>query len=76
MAFKRWLASILGTVGVLLGGMWLLQGVGVLHLRPILCFAACEPIQQPSTTWTAIGLGVGVLGVAALACSYRAESPK
>lgn len=38
-----------------LGGLWLLQGLGIVHLRPILCFADCAVIQGPSPTWTVIG---------------------
>jgi hypothetical protein len=44
-----------GLIAVLLGGLWLLQGLGIVHLRPILCFADCAPLQDPSTTWAVIG---------------------
>lgn len=51
----RGLALVLGVLGVLLGGLWVLQGLGVVHLRPILCFADCAPVQGPSPVWVAIG---------------------
>lgn len=55
-----------GIIAVLLGGLWLLQGLGIVHLRPILCFADCAPVQGPSVTWAVIGavtLAVGGTGV-------------
>lgn len=51
-----------GLIVALLGGLWLLQGLGIVHLRPILCFADCVPLQGPSTTWTFIGAGVLAVG--------------
>jgi len=53
-------------VGVLLGGLWLLQGLGWVTVRPILCFADCEPVQGPSVTWAVIGflvMAAGILGI-------------
>ena len=55
---------LLGLVAVLLGGLWLLQGVGVVHLRPLLCFADCEPVQGPSASWAVIGALVFTAGAA------------
>ncbi len=59
-------ALVFGVIAVLLGGLWLLQGLGIVEVRPILCFADCEPIQGPSTTWVVIGgitLAIGGLGL-------------
>ncbi len=58
----RIIALVLGVIAVSLGGLWLLQGLGIVHLRPILCFADCAPLQGPSVAWVIIGavtLGVG-----------------
>jgi hypothetical protein len=65
-----------GVLSLLLGGLWLLQGLGVVHLRPILCFANCAPIQGPSTTWTIIGAVVFIGGLLVLRFSRprRVES--
>ena len=38
---------VFGVIAVLLGGIWLLQGLGIVLVRPILCFADCVPIQGP-----------------------------
>lgn len=46
---------LFGLFAVLLGGLWLLQGLGIVHLRPLLCFADCEPVQGPSASWAVIG---------------------
>ena len=56
---------LIGIVAVLLGGLWLLQGIGVVNLRAILCFADCDPVQGSSATWVAIGLLVLTAGAAA-----------
>jgi hypothetical protein len=57
---------VFGIIAVLLGGLWLLQGQGIVHLRPNLCFADCVPLQGPSGTWAVIGavtMAVGGYGV-------------
>ena len=43
-----------GLVAVLLVGLWLLQGLELVNIRPILCFADCVPVQGPSVTWAII----------------------
>jgi proline iminopeptidase len=50
------MSLVAGVISVLLGGLWILQGLGIVHVRPILCFADCEPIQGASLTWAIIGL--------------------
>jgi hypothetical protein len=67
-------AMIAGVIGVLLGGLWLLQGLGVVHVRPILCFADCAPIQGPSSTWAAIGIVFLAGGVFAIFYSRRGSA--
>ena len=60
------IALVVGVLSVLLGGLWLLQGLGVVHVRPILCFANCAPVQGPSSTWATTGafaLAAGVLAI-------------
>ncbi len=48
-------ATVFGVIFALLGGLWLLQGLGIVHIRPILCFADCTAIQGPSPTWVVTG---------------------
>jgi len=58
-------------IGVLLGGLWLLQGLGLVQIRPILCFADCEPVQGPSLTWAIIGILVVTAGILGTRYSLR-----
>ncbi|HEY2358459.1 MAG TPA: hypothetical protein VGH86_13490 [Phenylobacterium sp.] len=62
----RRLIAVVGALAIMLGGLWLLQGLGAVRLRPILCFADCEPVQGPSTTWALIGAVVVLAGIWAM----------
>ena len=62
----RIIVLVSGIIAILLGALWLLQGLGIVHLRPLLCFADCAPVQGPSATWAVIGaiaVSVGAYGV-------------
>ena len=63
----RLLALLVGVVCVLLGGLWLLQGLGLVRLQPILCVADCRPVEAPSLTWTVVGFLVAAAGAGAIA---------
>lgn len=56
----------LGAVGVLLGGLWLLQGLGLLHMEPIFCVAECETLEGPSPVWALVGLLLALAGALAV----------
>lgn len=71
----RRVSLVAGVLGVLLGGLWLLQGLGIVHLRPILCFATCEPVQGPSTAWAIVGAVVLTAGILAIRSSRARHSP-
>jgi hypothetical protein len=60
-----------GVISVLLGALWLLQGLDLVHVRPILCFADCVPLQGPSPTWAIIGFFVVAAGVLAILYSLK-----
>jgi len=64
-------ALVGGVIGILLGGLWLLQGLGIVQIRPILCFVDCAPVQGPSLTWASIGFVVVTAGVIATFFSLR-----
>jgi LPXTG-motif cell wall-anchored protein len=52
-------ATVLTTFGAtvaLLGTLWLVQGLGLVHIGPVLCVANCEPITGKSTQWTVTGV--------------------
>lgn len=62
----RMLIGVVGVVAMALGLLWLLQGLGLVHVRPILCVADCAEIQGRSTPWAIVGLvtaGAGAWGV-------------
>jgi hypothetical protein len=63
-----------GLVAIFLGGLWLLQGLGMVHVRPILCFADCDPVQGLSATWAAIGAFMLALGAFAVFWSLKRRS--
>jgi len=57
-------SSILGAVLALLGLLWLLQGLDLVRMQPMLCVANCEPITGGSVVWTVVGLVTLVVGAA------------
>jgi hypothetical protein len=67
-------ALIGGVIGILLGGLWLLQGLGLVQIRPILCFVDCAPVQGPSLTWASIGFVVVAVGVIAIIFSLKGRA--
>ena len=52
---RQMMALICGFHAVLLGGLWMLEGLGIVHLRPLLCYADCAPLQGPPVAWMVIG---------------------
>jgi hypothetical protein len=57
---------VFGVVVALLGGFWLLQGLDILHVRPMLCFSDCAPVRGASPKWAMIGAGTLGAGFAAI----------
>ena len=55
---------VLAGVLVALGVLWSLQGGGIVHVKPILCFADCAELQEASGQWLATGLGAVAAGAA------------
>jgi hypothetical protein len=68
------LPLVFGVIAVLLGGLWLLQGLGAVQIRPILCFVDCAPIQGASRTWTIIGFLMVAAGVVAIIRSRKGRA--
>jgi hypothetical protein len=65
------LALVVGIVAVLLGGLWLVQGLGLVHIEPIACVAECETLDGPSPMWAGIGSVVFVAGALAIRWGLR-----
>jgi hypothetical protein len=70
----RKLARVAGVICTLLGALWFLQGLGVVHIRPILCFADCAPIQEPSPAWAIIGFLALAAGILTMAYSIKGRT--
>ena len=71
MSPKARILFLVGLLSAMLGCLWLLQGLGLVHLRPILCFVDCAPLQEPSGTWAIIGLIFAALGGLAVFYSIK-----
>lgn len=65
------IALVVGVICVLLGGLWMFQALGIVQVRPILCFADCAPIQGPSSTWAIVGVIALASGVLAISYSRK-----
>ena len=59
---KTLIVLIVGVIGALLGGLWLLQGLGIVNIPPILCVADCAPIEGGSPMWAIVGFVVFAAG--------------
>jgi len=51
---------IVGIFIASLGVLWVLQGADLIWIKPVLCFADCEPMVGGSKVW----LGVGSVSIA------------
>ncbi|MCC6981865.1 MAG: hypothetical protein IT535_01210 [Bauldia sp.] len=67
----RILVLIVGVLAALLGGLWLLQGLGLVRIAPILCVADCAPLEGPSAPWAIAGFVLLGLGLFAIIRSLR-----
>ena len=62
---------VAGVIGVLLGGLWLLQGLGIVQIPPILCVAECEPLEGPAPIWAVVGFALAAAGALAIFYALR-----
>ena len=68
------LIGLLGGVAVALGGLWVLQGLAIIQVRPILCVADCAIIHGRSTVWTVVGFLMLTAGALAVSYALRRRS--
>lgn len=64
----------LGFVASLLGGLWLLQGLDLVHVQPILCFSDCTPVSGASPKWAMIGAALLGAGFATVWWAFKRRS--
>jgi hypothetical protein len=51
--------------------LWFLQGADLLHIRPILCIADCEPLEGGSIGWMTAGVFLLIVGLVAIRTGLR-----
>lgn len=62
---------LFAAVAILLGALWLLQGLGLVVIEPVLCLAECTPVVGPDMSWTITGFVAIAAGCAVLAIAFR-----
>ena len=62
----KWIGAAFGAVALLLGGLWLVQGAGLVTIEPIACVADCETLTGPSPQWAITGALTLAAGAALL----------
>lgn len=67
----RAVVLVVSAIAVLLGGLWLVQGLGLVEIEPMLCFAECEPIAGPSPTWAIVGFLMVMAGAVGIRRSLK-----
>lgn len=59
----KWLFAVLGAIAALLGGLWLVQGLGLVTIAPIFCVAECEALEGPAPEWAVAGAALLLVGL-------------
>lgn len=63
--------AIIGLILASLGLLWFLQGIAILTLCPVLCFADCECITGGSLLWEIAGAITLIIGIAIVYLSVK-----
>lgn len=63
MKIKQIVFLLIGVIVTLLGLLWFLQGADIIHPKPLLCFADCEPITGKSLQWQITGVVTFIVGI-------------
>ena len=63
--------TFIGLILAALGLLWFLQGIAILNVCPVLCFADCECITGGSLFWEAAGGIALITGVAIIYLSFK-----
>ena len=61
---------VVGVSLTALGVLWIVQGAGAVHVRPILCVSNCEPVEK-SLGWLIAGVVAAIVGITVAATSAR-----
>ena len=71
MNWRTITSLVAGVALMLLGSLWLLQGAGLVHVRPILCVTNCRPVTGGSAAWLAAGIVAFAIGLLLAAAGAR-----
>lgn len=71
MKIRRIAQIVFASIAILLGAFWFLQGVGILNICPILCFADCACVEDGSHIWSIVGASVFIIGVLTLIITMK-----
>jgi hypothetical protein len=63
--------TIIGIILAFFGLLWFLQGIAILNLCPVLCFADCECITGGSLLWEIAGAITLIIGIAIVYLSLK-----
>lgn len=63
--------TLIGLILAFLGLLWFLQGIAILNLCPVLCFADCECITGGSLLWEIAGAITLIIGIAIVYLSLK-----
>ncbi|MCA0374607.1 MAG: hypothetical protein LCH84_02990 [Gemmatimonadetes bacterium] len=66
------LLQITGLLGLVLGALWVLQGLGMVEIPPLLCAGDCVPFEGPSRRKAVVG-GLAMLAGGALLRAARSS---
>jgi hypothetical protein len=67
----KWIGAIIGLLALLLGGLWLLQGTGLVVIDPIACVGECAALTGPSLPWALAGTALALTGAALIWFTLR-----
>jgi hypothetical protein len=76
MNWKSVTAITVGVILAALGVLWFLQGADLVHIKPILCFADCDPVVGGSVQWQIQGAIAFVTGVAICSLAFLKKKSK
>jgi hypothetical protein len=63
--------TFIGLILAALGLLWFLQGIAILNVCPVLCFADCECIRGGSSFWEVLGGIALIMGIAIVCLSLK-----
>ncbi len=71
MKGKQFAGILAGAFLAFLGLLWLLQGTGVLRVKPLVCVTNCEEIIGGSSYWAGAGAVAFMIGIIIIFLSVR-----